>query len=298
METSRPKPPTEADILARLTAEQRAKLDALSPGDRAKALAAFVNIQVNLERLAPETLAKLGPPFGPTPPTPPEDQVGQLLFGGNSIGYQRETAFGTKPTDGIVEIDDETVACSPDQGPTGPGTWADDRPPINVRYGYGHEHAPGGLHRPQDPPNFNAILDKLPPELRDKAAASLRELGAVMAAYHPDKLAADGPPAQPIATAPVPNAPAPPGQDWKAAMFFDLAMKALKASTDLDRVTMPLIARNKPKSMRQLLREVDELREAWQASFGVRKAILDAVQATVEAKSPEELMAAIQRLQK
>jgi hypothetical protein len=229
METSRPKPPTEADILARLSPEQRAKLDALSPADRAKALAAFANIQANLERLAPGSLAKLGPPFAPPSPPP-----------------------------GIVEIDAETVACSPDQGPAGPGTWADDRPPIHVRYGYGYEHAPGGQHRPQDPPNFSAVLDKLD---------------------------ADGPP---VATAPVTSAPAQPAQDWKAAAYLHIATESLKNSAALDRVLLPLIAR-RPKSQRQIQRELEAVRDAWEISIGGRKACLEMLDRVVKAKTPADL---------
>lgn len=52
------------DPMDRLTAETRAKLEALPPEARERALAAIASIQATLARFAPEALAKLGPPFG------------------------------------------------------------------------------------------------------------------------------------------------------------------------------------------------------------------------------------------
>lgn len=142
---------------------------------------------------------------------------------------------------------------------------------------------------PPDTSRLDKILAKLPPEQREKAIAAVAEIGAVMAAYHPDKLRA-GPPAKPIATpAAKPAATAAPGPEWKVSALFHIANKAISESAKLDNVILPAIARQ-PKSQRQTQRDLNALRDAWEVSFGARQALLDLLGKIVAANTADELV--------
>lgn len=142
-----------------------------------------------------------------------------------------------------------------------------------------------------DTSRLGAILASLPPEMREKTAAAIAEIGAVMAAYHPDKLRADGPPAVPIAKASREPTTAPVadyGNAWKVPALVNIATEALRISAALDRVILPLI-RKQTKSQRQIQREIEALREEWQGNFGKRQSCLNVLTDVVEATDAADM---------
>lgn len=149
-----------------------------------------------------------------------------------------------------------------------------------------------------DTSRLEGALANLPPGEREKALAAIAEIGRVMAAYHPDKVARDGIPDQPITSKPAgtePEAASPPTVgggpyrlDWKVAALQHVAMELVRISNALDRAILPAIAR-KPKSQRQIQRDLDNLRSAWEEAFGKRRACMDVLRDVVEARTPEDV---------
>lgn len=131
---------------------------------------------------------------------------------------------------------------------------------------------------------LQAMLEGAPPEVRDKIVASLGELGSVLTAIETlNRVKAK----TPVSTSAMTSVP-PPSTDWKLDQVTRLATDTLKASAALDKPILQLIAA-RPKSQRQIQRDIQAVRDAWQDSFGRRRAILAVLGEVHRAESPEQL---------
>lgn len=132
---------------------------------------------------------------------------------------------------------------------------------------------------------LQAMLEGAPPEVRDKLVASLNQLGDVLKAVEVINRAKPAAGAQAAAQAAM---LAPPDLEWKVRAIAHVATEALKLSGELDKVILEVIAR-RPRGQRQIQRDIDALRSAWEENFGKRRACIEVLDGIVKARTPADI---------